>query len=69
MSEQRIGDCHAWIVGTLPGPSRTITVEPVRVPEAPRIVPALPPDPHKPRPDGVPQPDRVTRPDRQPVPA
>jgi hypothetical protein len=57
------------IVGSLPGPSRTITVEPLRVPVAPRIVPALPPERDDPRPNRDPHPDRVTRPDRQPVPA
>jgi hypothetical protein len=30
--------------GSLPGPSRTITVEPVRVPKAPPVAPAVAPE-------------------------
>ena len=31
------------ISGSLPGPSRTITVEPIRVPASPRVVPRIEP--------------------------
>jgi len=31
--------------GTFPGPSRTITVEPIQVPRAPAVVPAVSPEP------------------------
>lgn len=50
---------HA-IEGSLPGPSRTITVEPIRVPAAPPVVPEVAPElpPERPEP----------RPEREPVP-
>ena len=35
------------ISGSLPGPSRTITVEPIRVPASPRVVPRIEPQ-HEP---------------------
>jgi hypothetical protein len=52
-------------VGTLPGPSRRITVEPIRVPtHTPPTVPAQPPGiPDRPRRD----PDRERPPDREPA--
>jgi len=31
--------------GTFPGPSRTITVEPIQVPTAPAVMPTAPPQP------------------------
>jgi hypothetical protein len=63
VSEQSTSVRRRWIVGSLPGPSRTITVEPIRIPAAPRIAPALPPERREPHPD------REPRPDREPVPA
>jgi hypothetical protein len=49
------------IAGTHPGPSRTITVEPVKVPRAPRVIPV--PGPKR-------EPERPQRkPEREPVPA
>ncbi len=46
--------------GSLPGPSRRITVEPIQVPvTAPREAPAVPASP----------PEREPAPDREPVPA
>jgi hypothetical protein len=63
VSEQIVCVCRRWIVGSLPGPSRTITVEPIRVPAAPRVVPALPPERREPHPA------REPRPAREPVPA
>jgi hypothetical protein len=47
----------------LPGPSRTITVEPVKLPAT---APSAPPEPARELP---PEPDRERRPDREPVPA
>lgn len=47
--------------GSLPGPSRTITVEPVRIPASPREVPRTEP-PHEPE-------RREPAPKRDPVPA
>jgi len=47
--------------GSLPGPSRTITVEPVRIPASPRVVPRTEPQ-HEPE-------RREPDPKRDPVPA
>jgi hypothetical protein len=48
------------LVGSLDGPSRTITVEPLRVPEAPQVPPAIP----------EPAPERSDpAPEREPVPS
>jgi hypothetical protein len=47
--------------GSLPGPSRRITVEPIRIPASPREVPRTEP-PHEPEP-------REPAPKRDPVPA
>jgi hypothetical protein len=67
VSEQSVSVRRRWIVGSLPGPSRTITVEPIQAPKAPRVAPevapALPPERREPRPDRGPDPDR------EPVPA
>jgi hypothetical protein len=63
VSEQSVSVRRRWVVGSLPGPSRTITVEPIQVPAAPRIPPALPPERREP------DPGRELRPDREPVPA
>ncbi len=49
------------ISGTLPGPSRTITVEPIRIPASPREVPRIEPQ-HEPE-------RREPSPKRDPVPA
>ena len=49
------------IVGSLPGPSRTITVEPVRIPASPREVPHTEPQ-HEPE-------RRESDPKREPVPS
>jgi hypothetical protein len=49
------------ILGSLPGPSKTITVEPVRVPVSPREVPYTEPQ-HEPE-------RRESDPKREPVPA
>jgi hypothetical protein len=49
------------ISGSLPGPSRTITVEPIRIPASPREVPRTDP-PHEPE-------RRESDPKRDPVPA
>jgi len=49
------------IVGSLPGPSRTITVEPVRIPASPREVPRTEPQ-HEPE-------RRESDPKREPVPS
>jgi len=49
------------IVGTFPGPSRTITVEPVRIPASPREVPHTEPQ-HEPE-------RRESDPKREPVPS
>ena len=46
--------------GSLPGPSRTITVEPIRVPASPREVPRTEPQ-HEPE-------RRESNPKREPVP-
>jgi hypothetical protein len=61
VSQQAVPATRHQIAGTHPGPSRTITVEPVKVPRAPRVIP-------------VPQPKRAPerpqrKPDREPVPA
>lgn len=48
------------ISSSLPGPSRTITVEPIRVPESPRVVPHTEPQ-HEPEP-------REPAPKREPAP-
>jgi hypothetical protein len=68
VSEQKPSIGRRWIVGSLPGPSRTITVEPVRVPVTPRVAPALPPE-REPDPKRAPRPERTPCPDREPVPA
>jgi hypothetical protein len=68
MSEQKPSIGRRWTVGSLPGPSRAITVEPVRVPVTPRVVPALPPE-REPDPKRAPRPERTPRPDRETVPA
>ena len=52
---------HPTPRGSLPGPSRTITVEPIRVPTAP-------PAPPERVPERVPD-RREPRPEREPVPA
>jgi hypothetical protein len=49
------------IAGSLPGPSRTITVEPVRIPASPREVPHTEPHPEPER--------RESDPKREPVPS
>lgn len=49
------------ISGTLPGPSRTITVEPIRIPASPREVPRIEPQ-HEPE-------RRESDPKREPVPS
>ena len=68
MSEQSVSIGRRWIIGSLPGPSRTITVEPIRVPVPPRVTPAGPP--HRvPRPERTPHPQRAPRREREPVPA
>ncbi len=50
------------ISGSLPGPSRTITVEPIRIPASPREVPRTEPqrepERHKPDPKRDPVPSR-----------
>jgi len=58
--DQNVSISRRWIIGSLPGPSRTITVEPVRVPVPPRVTPAAPPD-------RVPRPERAPRPQRAPA--
>jgi hypothetical protein len=67
MSDQKPPIGRRWIVGSLPGPSRTITVEPVRLPVRPRVIPALPPE-CEPDPERAPRPKHTPRPDREPVP-
>jgi hypothetical protein len=47
------------LTGTFPGPSKTITVEPIRVPKAPAL-PRVPPEP-------LPEPEKKELP-REPVP-
>jgi hypothetical protein len=47
--------------GSLPGPSRTITVEPIRIPASPREVPRIEPQ-HEPE-------RRESDPKREPVPS
>jgi hypothetical protein len=49
------------VSGSLPGPSKTITVEPVRIPASPREVPRTAP-PHEPE-------RREPDPKREPVPS
>jgi len=39
---ERAAQCRHRLIGCLPGPSRTITVEPVKVPETPRVDPGHP---------------------------
>ena len=48
-------------VGTLDGPSRTITVEPIQVPATQPVTPAVTPEPSEPA--------RERKPEREPVPA
>ena len=43
MSIDEERDCA--LIATFPGPSRTITVEPVQVPRAPAVVPTVAPEP------------------------
>lgn len=63
----------AGIVGLdLPGPSRRIRVEPIKlpdptVPDEPRRAPEPPPEPEAPPPEPDPQPVREPEPDPQPV--
>ena len=52
---------HTQITGSLPGPSRTITVEPVRTPASPREAPHTEPQ-HEPE-------RRESDPKREPVPS
>jgi len=58
MSEDTVRVCA--LTGTFPGPSRTITVEPIRVPRAPAVIPTVP---HE-----LPEPAEPESP-REPVPA
>jgi hypothetical protein len=58
MSVRRPACFTRQVRGSFPGPSRRITVEPIRIPAKPKIVPSTPP---------VKQPAR--RPAREPVPA
>jgi hypothetical protein len=67
MSDQKPSIGRRWIVGSLPGPSRTITVEQVRLPVRRRVTPALPPE-REPDPKRAPRPKHAPRPDREPVP-
>jgi hypothetical protein len=62
MAAHEVLDRFRAIKGTLPGPSRTITVEPIRVPRAPTIVPRVPREHEEP---GRKEPD----PSRKPIPA
>jgi hypothetical protein len=55
--EQKISVRRRWIVASLPGPSRTITVEPIRVPAAPPVVPEVAPERSAPDPDRERYPD------------
>jgi len=48
-------------VGTLDGPSRTITVEPIHVPAKQPVTPAVTPEPSGPSPE--------RKPEREPAPA
>ena len=59
---QEHADWHPEIDGSLPGPSRTITVEPLRRPRTPDLPPAV--SPSEPEPAG-PEPNE---PERDPVP-
>jgi hypothetical protein len=52
---------HMEVTGSLPGPSRRITVEPVRIPASPREVPRTEPQ-HEPE-------RREADPKREPVPS
>lgn len=61
MSSHPTATRRSEISGSLPGPSRTITVEPIRIPASPREVPRTPP-PHEPE-------RREPAPKREPVPA
>jgi len=59
MSKGRVRVCA--LTGTFPGPSRTITVEPIKVPRAPAVVPTVPrelPAPAKPELPREPAPTR-----------
>lgn len=38
-------ECDRAHKGTFPGPSRTVTVEPIQVPTAPAVTPTVPPEP------------------------
>jgi hypothetical protein len=58
MSVRRPACYSRRVRASFPGPSRRITVEPIRIPAKPKIVPSRPP---------VRQPDR--EPAREPVPA
>ena len=58
MSRDKVRD--RVLSGTFPGPSRTITVEPIQVPTAPGVVPAVAPEP-------VPEPGKKDSP-REPAP-
>jgi hypothetical protein len=44
MRTYEVSDHWLAIQGTLPGVSRTITVEPIRVPRVPTLVPEVRPD-------------------------
>jgi hypothetical protein len=48
--------------GSLPGPSRRITVEPLTVPVSPRPVPPIAPTPSPPQTEPTEAPDRVPAP-------
>lgn len=58
--------CHGDRVMTLPGPSRRITVEPIRAPLTPRVIPA--PAPRRPEPERPPAPQEPGPAPRQPDP-
>jgi hypothetical protein len=61
MSPQSTPIRRTEIFGSLPGPSRTITVEPIRIPASPREVPHTEPQ-HEPE-------RRESDPKREPVPS
>jgi hypothetical protein len=61
MSPHTTATGRSEISGSLPGPSRTITVEPIRVPASPREVPQTEPA-HEPE-------RREPEPKREPVPS
>jgi len=54
----RTSACIRRIEANLPGPSRRITVEPIQIPEQPRV-----------EPDPTPVQEPVRTPEREPVPA